>query len=381
MDPKELIGPASPLGLPAPFWFVEAFKVLGFTLHQTMMHLWYGGVPLAAVLSLLRHPMAQRLRARLIGAMPVIIALGINLGVVPLLFTQVAYYRVFYPAGILMAWGWLSVIGLVTLAYYGVYLGAISVRYGWRPRRGRAAGWAAAALFVMVGFLFANNFSLMTNVRGWPGLLVRTAVAGAPAGTALNTADGTLIPRWVMLFGLALITTATFVAIDAAFNAGRERPEYRTWAGRVSALVGTLGVAVFGSFGSWYFFGRVAPAVRSAALDAPPVAAMVLLAAALPVMTWGLLVAQRAAPSRLPAGLTGGVQFLALAANAGARQWVQNMELAPYLDVAAEPVRLEWSPLVLFLVLFAAGLAAVVWMLRQIASVHRREASADVTRR
>jgi NCS1 family nucleobase:cation symporter-1 len=101
-----------------------------------------------------------------------------------------------------------------------------------------------------------------------------------------------------------------------------------------------------------------------------------LLAAAIPAFTWVLLVAQPARPSRLVAGLIGGVQFLALAANAGARQWVQNMELAPYLDVAAEPVRTEWSPLVIFLVLFAAGLGVVVWMLRRIAEVHRREAAA-----
>ena len=122
------------------------------------------------------------------------------------------------------AWPWLSVIGLVTLAYYGVYLAAISVRYGTRPRRGVAAGWAAAVLLITTGFLFANNFSLMTNVRGWPELLARTAVAGAPAGTALNTADPTLLPRWLMLFGLALLTTAAFLVIDTTFFAGRERP-------------------------------------------------------------------------------------------------------------------------------------------------------------
>jgi hypothetical protein len=376
MDPRQLIGPASPLGFPAPFWFIEVFKVLGFTLHQTMMHLWYGGVPLGAVLTLMRNPWAGRLRDRLISAMPVVVALGINLGIVPLLFTQVAYYRVVYPAGILMAWAWLSVIALVTLAYYGVYLGAISVRTAWRPRVGRAAGWVAAVLFVTTGFLFANNFSLMTNVRGWPDLLARTAAAGAPAGTALNTADPTLIPRWLMLFGLALITTAAFVALDAAFLARRERPDYRLWAGRASMAVSTSGLAIFGLFGAWYVFGRLTPGLLAEAIGKPIPAVLFLLAAGLPAVTCVLLVAQPKPPTRLVAGLAGGVQFLALAANASARQWVQNAELARYLDVAAEPVRLEWSPLVLFLLLFVAGLGVVVWLLRRIAEVHRREAAA-----
>jgi hypothetical protein len=341
-----------------------------------MMHLWYGGVPLAAVLSLFADPRAARARARLVGAMPVVVALGINLGVVPLLFTQVAYYRAFYPAGVLMAWPWLSVIGLVTLAYYGVYLAAISVRYGARPRRGVVAGWAAALLLITTGYLFANNFSLMTNVRGWPELLARTGVAGAPAGTALNTADPTLLPRWLMLFGLALLTTAAFLVIDTAFLAGRERPEYHAWVGRASAIVGTVGLAIFGACGAWYFFGALDVNVLAAIPGAPVPAAVALLAAAIPAFTWVLLVAQPARPSRLAAGVIGGVQFLALASNAGARQWVQNMELAPYLNVAVAPVRVEWSPLVVFLVLFAAGLGVVVWMLRRIVEVHRREAAA-----
>ncbi|HEY6102907.1 MAG TPA: hypothetical protein VI007_06760 [bacterium] len=375
MDPRQLIGPASPLGLPAPFWFIELFKVLGFTLHQTMMHLWYGGVPLAAVLSLRRDPYAVRLRTRLLVAMPVIVAFGINLGVVPLLFTQVAYYRVFYPAGVLMAWAWLSVIGLVTLAYYGVYLGSISVRNKWRPRIGRAAGWVAAALFIAIGFLFANNFSLMTNVRQWPDLLMRTSVAGAPAGTALNTADPTLIPRWLMLFGLALITTATFIGIDAAFLAGRERQEYGTWARRVSAGVGTIGLAIFGLFGTWYILSALAPSMLAEGLGKPVPAAAIILAAALPAVTWVLLVLRPRLPVRLMAALAGGAQFLALAANAAARQWVQNTELSRYLDVA-EPVRMEWSPLILFLLLFVAGVGVVIWLLRRIIEVNRREAAA-----
>ena len=53
--------------------------------------------------------------------MPVIVAVGVNLGVVPLLFVQLAYHRVFYPATILMAWFWLGIIVLlIPLALRGV---------------------------------------------------------------------------------------------------------------------------------------------------------------------------------------------------------------------------------------------------------------------
>ena len=33
--------------LPAPFWFIQFFKVLGFTLHAVPMNLWYAGAILA----------------------------------------------------------------------------------------------------------------------------------------------------------------------------------------------------------------------------------------------------------------------------------------------------------------------------------------------
>lgn len=205
---------------------------------------------------------------------------------------------------------------------------------------------------------------------------MRTSVAGAPAGTALNTADPTLIPRWLMLFGLALITTATFIGIDAAFLAGRERQEYRTWARRVSAGVGTIGLAIFGLFGAWYILGALTPGMLAEGLGKPIPAAAIILAAVLPAATWGLLVVRPRLPVRLMAALAGGAQFLALAANTAARQWVQNTELSRYLDVAAEPVRMEWSPLILFLLLFVAGVAVVIWLLRRIIEVNRREAAA-----
>ena len=70
---------------------------------------------------------ARRFAARLLRQMPVIVAVGVNLGIVPLLFLQLAYYRFFYPATILMAWFWLAIIGLLIPAYYGVYVYAFGL--------------------------------------------------------------------------------------------------------------------------------------------------------------------------------------------------------------------------------------------------------------
>ena len=71
------------------------------------MNLWYAGL-LIALLSIRGNEHGRRFAGRLLRQMPVIVAVGVNFGIVPLLFIQLAYYRVFYPATILMAWFWLG---------------------------------------------------------------------------------------------------------------------------------------------------------------------------------------------------------------------------------------------------------------------------------
>lgn len=369
MDPT-LTGPASALGLPAPFWFIEFFKVLGLALHAVPMNLWYAGIILAALLGAWGGPQARRLSQRLMRQMPFIIAFGVNLGIVPLLFTQVAYYQVFYPSTILMAWPWLSIIGMLIVAYYGVYFHAIQLRNGRLTRLGRVAGWVSAVLFLAIGFVFANNFSLMTNLATWPILWRSTSVAGAPLGLALNVLDPTLWPRWLMMFGLALTTVAAYVAVDTAFFAAGEADDYKRWAAGAAFKLFAFGIVWFAAAGSWYIFVTLAAPVRSTLLSAPLIILTGLTALA-PGLAWLLILAQRRGVTRRLALLTALAQFGAIALNAISRQIVQNLELARYLDVTAQPVQIQWSPLVVFLVLFVAGLAVVGWMVMQVIAAPR----------
>ncbi len=366
MNPTELIGPPSPLGYPAPYWFLVTFKVLGFTLHMGPMHVWFAGILIAMIAARWGSPEAHRWSARLMRQMPVIIALGVNFGIVPLLFTQVAYYRVFYPATILMAWPWFSIIILLTFAYYGVYIYASGVKEGaaLTPFK-RAAGWVSAILFIAIGFLFSNGFSLMTNLSAWPTLWQSTSVAGAPLGTALNTSDPTLLPRWLMMFGLALTTVAAYTVFDAGVLARRQSAEYRAWAGNFALQLYTVGLIWFALMGAWYTFGTWPTEVR-ARLFASPWIILTALTALAPGVPWLLILFQRRQVTQTLAILTGLAQFGVLALNAISRQVVQNLELSKFLDVTAEPVNLQLSPLVVFLILFIAGLGVVAWMIMSI---------------
>jgi hypothetical protein len=368
MDPHNLIDPTTTTVYPAPAWFILLFKMLGFVLHAAFMNLWLAGTTLAVILRSFGGEHSRRVSDRLMRQMPIIVAFGVNLGIVPLLFVQVAYYKVFYPATILMAWPWLSIIVLLTLAYYGVYLYASGLREGGEGLTAvrRAAGWIAAVLFITIGFLFANGFSLMTNVGRWPQIWQSTSVAGAPLGIALNTGDPTLWPRWLMMFGLALTTTGAYIAFDAAYLAGAEGDAYRRQAPRTALTVYSLGALWFAAFGSWYVFGTWSNAIRDH-MFRPPMIVLTLITAASPAIVWLLLLLQRGGTTRTMAFFTAIGQFLVLVFNAGSRQHVQNAELRGYLEPFNEPVQTQLSPLIVFLVLFVAGLGLVLWMLSKAA--------------
>lgn len=365
IDPQTLIDPAVPPGLPAPSWFIQSFKVLGFTLHAVPMSLWYAGLVVAMLLHLRGSDQGRRFAARLITQMPVIIAFGVNLGVVPLLFTQLGYYRFFYPATILMAWFWLAIIVLLIPAYYGVYLYAFGLSEGGTltPLR-RAAGWVAAVFFILIGFLFANGFSLMAHVDTWRDLWLNHSTGGAALGTALNVADPSLWPRWLLMFGLALMTTAVWIRVDGAWLAPKESQDYKRWAAGAAPKLHTLGMIWFAAAGSWYVFGTWSDALRESMFAGWTLVPTVATALA-PGLPWLLLVAgRRAASSRVVALLAALAQFGLLALNAFSRQIVQNRSLAGLLEWPQQPVA-EWSPLVVFLIVFAAGLGLVGWMIAQ----------------
>lgn len=369
MNPTELVGPSGPLGYPAPYWFLVLFKVLGFSLHIIPMNIWYAGIILCMLFHWRGGEYAKRLSDRLMNQMPIIIALGINFGIVPLLFMQVAYYKVFYPATVLMAWPWFTIIVLLTLAYYGVYYYATGLRKadGSMTRFRIMVGWVTAILFIIIGFLFSNALSLMTNVKAWPELWEKTSVAAAPLGIALNTADPTLWPRWLMMFGLALTTTGAYVVVDTGFFARGEAEGYRRGAMRVALKVYTVGLLWFALAGSWYVFGTWSMNIREMMFSGPLIVFTALTAMA-PGLPWLLILLQRSGVKTRLALLTGLAQLLVVVFNAISRQIVQNAELSPYFDLTAERVNTQWSPLIVFLLLFLAGVAVVVWMLRNITS-------------
>src|SRR5271165_6599219 len=112
-----------PMPLPAPVWLLRTLLLLTFFLHVLFMNCLLGGTTITLVCMMRRTTSAfsARLAGDLGRLLPSVFAFTITLGVAPLLFLQVMYGHLLYTSSILIGVPWLAVIGLVILAYYGVY--------------------------------------------------------------------------------------------------------------------------------------------------------------------------------------------------------------------------------------------------------------------
>lgn len=341
-----LIPMADPLGLPVPPAILLFLKVLGYFLHMVFMNLWLVGLPLAVVIAKKR----EKTAARLFHVMPFAMAFGINAGVVPLLFLQTLYPGFFYSATILQAWAWLFVIPCVLVAYYSVYLASFGIYR-------KVAALAASFFLTWVGITFASSLRFMEHPASWGTAFHNMADSGSVYGLYFHMSPDLLL-RLGMVIGMALGTVAVFIALDA-FVFGHNN-EYRQESRRLIPLLYLLGVAVYGVCGLVYapgLQGRAAlpQSMFWATAISMPMAAIVVMLFAASTHKW---LAMLAAAGHLAV----------LALNAVSRQLVQSARLGEYGSLGEMSVRGEWASFVLFIVVLAAALATVGWLVHTIAT-------------
>ncbi len=361
---QELLPPLNPEGLPAPVWFLMFFKLVGFILHLWPMHLFFAG-PVLAALAVSRGSATSRTAAARLGrVLPFAVAIGVNFGIVPLLFVQVTHYRLYYPTTILMAWPWFSVVPLLVVAYYGIYL------FSWQQREPRLKPWATAAIaiaavgFVIISFLFVNTMTLMVEPARWVPIWQATDVSAAVTGLGLNLTEPSLVPRWMMMFGLALGSVGAWLAIDTAFFARDEGDAYRAAARTLAVRLYAAGAGLTMVMGAIYIFGTLPGEVRGWLLSGLRLPLFALTALA-PLLGFGAMVWQSHQAAPKSAWVVAAVHFGVLAVNAVSRQMVQTETIRPLHVLGAEPVNTQWSSLPLFLLCFVFALACIGWMLRR----------------
>ncbi|GHT43988.1 hypothetical protein FACS189454_00270 [Planctomycetales bacterium] len=348
---------------PAPFWFVQFFKVVGFVLHAVPMGIWFAGLPIAVLAAIANTKTSGLYAKRMFKQFPIIMALGINFGIVPLLFLQTTYYKAFYTATILTAWYWIAVIPILIVGYYSLYIAAYA-----GEKRGRQIffGLLASLCLITIGTLISNGLTLMVRSDLWAGLMQETGYFGAALGTANNFHDPALGIRLATIFGFALITVGVWAVFDSHFifrDENNGNAEYKRWTFGLLKTLALFGIVVIGFaphlpkiFGYetgeaikiafphhlavWFLLGPVAVLVLAIFSGIVRNSKLCVLAAAL-------------------------VQFLSLAVFGIVRQIGQNAGAAQFVDVSKLPVAVQWDTLIAFVVIFLLGVLLILWMMKQ----------------
>jgi hypothetical protein len=205
MDINSLI--PTPEAIPAPPWVFIVLEQLLFLLHIVVINAVLGGTLLILFRRLTgkESPEQAGLHQPVAVKLPVLIALGINFGIPPLLFLQVVFGHLFYTSSVLMATYWIMIIPLLILAYYGLYLHKGKLLSN--PWFSKLSLALAALILLYIGFMLVSNNSLMEQPEKW------TAYFDSRGGDVLGISWGVFLPRYFHFIAASVAIGGLFYAI------------------------------------------------------------------------------------------------------------------------------------------------------------------------
>jgi len=340
-----------PVPLPAPVWLLQLLLVFTFVLHLAAMNFLVGGSAILAVSSwrCRSDPRHRELTRRACTAMPPVVAFTITLGVAPLLFLQLVYGQLFYTSSVIMAWSWLSVVGLLMLGYYGVYGYALQ-----HDELGPRALWVAAGVgvaFLLIAMIFTQNMSLMLRPQDFYSLYLSKTV-----GNHLGSFQAVTLTRFLH-FAVAAMAIAGLGLALLSRRWQADSPDFAAWARGygVRWFLAASGVEIVVGFG---FLFALPPNIRASFLGRDTLSTSILsLGIVLAVLA---MLAARKSLAVACVAIFGTISLMAVV-----RHLVRVAYLRPYFDPHTLPVSGQWFVFALFALLLVAGIATLAWMLYQ----------------
>ncbi|MDO5308470.1 MAG: hypothetical protein Q4G03_03100 [Planctomycetia bacterium] len=408
-------------GLSAPYLFVLFFKTLGFALHLIPMGIWLVGTPCSILLWLFGGMNAKRMAQRFFQQTPILIALGINLGIVPLLFVQLAYPKLFYTSTILVAAHWLGILPVALFAYYACYL---SSHFAKKEKLLYTAFFSAVATlcFCAIGLVFSSVWTLFERPYEWEELWRSSAYSfsilgheitlggfGSASGLGIYWREMSIFLRFGAVAGVSFLTLATWQVFDAFYLYRGPRVLTDEEELRLLEMEEQGGKKVRGPIQenpevyprsvtsiacAFIFLGLfiAIPTLGQYLLrTAQELSSMqgwnqVLWYALIGTMAFSVFLAllflllfkiKKVSGRTLAIWMTIS-DLLMVGAFASLRQWLQNLRLAPYYSPKAleDAAAVDWSAIFLFLGVFLVTLTLIIVFLRLMATATPKSGSA-----
>ena len=345
-----------PIPLPAAVWLLSSMLALTFTLHVVPMNLLLGG-SIVAVISRIRgrkDARAAALAREIAGAMPVLFAATITLGVAALLFMQTLYGRAFFSAAVLLSVPWFLVVVALIVGYCTAYAARAA---GAASRLAGPGALVVSISVASVAFVQANVMSATLH----PDWLPAWFAAGAN-GLRLNLGDPTLLPRFLHVAAGACAVAGAGVAIAGYLRRTREA-EQSAWMIRQGALWFVVATVVNVAFGVWWL--AALPLQTMLLFMGRDVAGTIWLVAGIlaSLAAFGHMIPVIMArdPRSLLFGGTGSLA-VTMVCMVMVRDTARRAELAAAGMPPATWVRPQWGAILVFLVLLLSAVALVWWM-------------------
>jgi hypothetical protein len=346
MNPAALI--PTPDTLQVPWGWFQGLLLLTLFLHILVMNMMLGTAVIALV-NLFRSggdatPLARDISRKL----PFAIAFTVNFGIAPLLFVQVLYGNFFYASSVLMANFWIMAIALLIIGYYLAYI--LDYRFdSFHSGRVLLIGCTVAALLA-IAFLMTNNFTLLERPETWVRYFDR------PTGMLLNLGDPTLFPRYFHYVAAAIAIGGLSLALLGDW---RLRRGDQSAAAAVHSGCNWFAYATIVNFGiGFWFFGTLPRQVHDlTTISGILIGVLLLIGIILGILAVIFSLQARVRPILYTA--LSAVLIMILM-----RELVRVAYLRPYFSLADLQVAPQYSPMLAFLVIFAAGLVLVGWMLK-----------------
>jgi hypothetical protein len=336
-----------PETLPLAWGWLKTMLMIVFPLHLLFMNAMFGSTVMAIYARLKGDEASLSVARGVAGIIPCLVAFTVNLGVAALLFTQVLYGQFFYTSSILMAAFWLAVIPLLLAAYYLLYMH--DFRFATMGKWGALAAGAAVLIFLSIALIYTNNMTLMLAPGVWRGYF------GNSSGTLLNLSDPSLIPRYLHFIIGGTAIGGLFVAICGKFKGlwGAKAGEAATAVG-----MGTFTILTVAQMLDGLWFLQALPANVQQRFMGGEAAATILLFTG---VLLALAVVMAGAMKRVY--LAAGLAITLVYVMAFLRDQVRSAYLQPFVTPGALSVIPQYSPMLMFFAILAAGWSVVAWML------------------
>jgi len=352
IDPG-MVPSLDPNPLPAPYWLFKVLLVVTFTLHMFAMNLMLGGAALALAARWRKGtPYGHRIFLDIAKKVPSLLAATISLGIAPLLFVQVLYGQFFYTSSILIAWSWFLVIPLLIIAYYGFYY--VSYNGEKRPRAAGRVLLFSTTIILVIGFIYTNNITLGLVPSRWA-----QKYFSGPSGWHLNLTEPTLFPRYLHFMTSAVAVGGLLLVLIAWYQWNRDREYARAlfhFGGKAFMYANMAQVVI----GLWFYISLPRPQ-RMLFMGDNPLATGLFgfgFVAAFAII-FLMSAALKRDNIRLAALGVTSLTAVIIAVMCVMRDLLRDDYLKPYINAQQYTVSTQWSPLLLFLGLFVAGI--VLW--------------------